>query len=91
MCYGFYSKIAESIYGCSIYLNENNEEVKVTYVTKDPFIGYFKYLWKDKEFVGPLIKHVRNCKGAKNWRPPWLSEKMPKSCLWAAQNNNELE
>lgn len=75
--YGFYSKKSDEIYGNTIYLNENNQEVKVTYVTKDPLLGYFQYLWDDKEFVGSLVKYVRKNNGKRNWRPPWLSGKMP--------------
>lgn len=84
--YGFYSSKADEFHGHSIYLNENNEEIKVTYVTKDPLVGYFQYAWKDKEFVGPVIKHIRRKRGNRGWRPPWLAAKS-----YVAQIFNEME
>lgn len=88
MKYGFYSKKADEFYGHTVYLNENKQEIKVTYVTDDPLIGYFQYLWKDKEFVGTIVKYVRKESGIRNWRPPWLACKGPK---WIAQIFDDLE
>lgn len=56
--YGFYSKKAHKLYGCAIYTNLENQEIKVTYVTDDPVINYYSYKWDDKEFVGEVRKYI---------------------------------
>lgn len=90
--YGFYSSEAAKVFGYSIYLNENNEEIKVTYVTKDPLVGYFQYLWSDKEFVGSVVKHIRSKKGKRD-EPPGGHGLLAKwdQKLLLAQIFNEME
>ena len=73
--YGFYSAKADEMFGHVVYLNSEGQEVKITYATKDPLIGYYQYLFEDKQFVGPLDKLVasktkNNKKYDAHWREP---------------------
>jgi hypothetical protein len=74
MNYGFYSSKADGFFGHSIYLNKNNQEIKITYVTKDVLVGYLSYLWSDKVYVGEIFKFVRSEK-KKNYDKFVRSEK----------------
>lgn len=51
----FYSKTADEQYGHITLTNIKNKKVKVTYLTNDGLIGYYKH-FDDREFVGILHK-----------------------------------
>lgn len=57
MKHGFYSKIADSQGLSAIYLNENDEEVKVTYVSDDMNDNFYKF--EDKVYVGRVVKCIK--------------------------------
>lgn len=55
----FYSAKAAELYGYSIYLDKNNQEVKVTLVCRDALKGWLNYKFDDKVYVGRVDKFVR--------------------------------
>jgi hypothetical protein len=54
---GWYSEEADERIGHCLYLNTNNEEVKVTEVTDDETSTSE---WDDKINVGEVVKYVRS-------------------------------
>ncbi len=57
--YGFYSQQCADEFGFAIYINDENEQIKVTYVCdKLSNIKYNK--WKDLKYVGKVTNHIKN-------------------------------
>jgi hypothetical protein len=52
--YGFYSAEAAKFYGTHLYSTVDGQQVEVTSICRD--IHGIDYKWKDKRFVGEVVK-----------------------------------
>jgi hypothetical protein len=57
--YGFYSEEIASVLGYGIYENDENEEIKVTFVC-DKISDIKSGKWTDLKYVGKVTKYIRN-------------------------------